>query len=642
MLPPETTLQNRYRIIRMLGQGGMGTIYEAVDSRVNAVVALKETNVATPGQSRREFEREAGLLANLHHRALPQVMDYFIEGNGEYLVMEYIEGYDLLEMLKRRGAPFEVELVLKWADDVLDVLEYLHKRQPPVLHRDIKPANLKLTQNDELFLLDFGLAKGAAGQMATLLTSRSARGYTPVYAPLEQIIGQGTDQRSDLYSLGATLYHLLAGVPPTDAATRYELIENGQPDPLLPLSNLNPKVPPGIAATIHQAMAIQRKDRFDSAAVMRQALNRAREKARRPPEIEQREEEEQQQPTLAALPPWQTTGREPYNDEAAPQRFAQQPIAQQPIPYAPRRRIAPFVIIAATIFTVAAIVLVIALTRRTVSEDKSAADKVSTASPQPSATTQSSTTVATPTPVATQAKTITENINGVPLEMVLVPAGTFTMGSPAGEGADDERPQHTVTVQAFYMGKYEVTQEQYKAVMGDDPSDHQGNKLPVENVSWKDAIAFCARLSRLTGRVYRLPTEAEWEYACRGGTKTVFAFGNSISSDQANFDGRSPYGGAPVGPYLNETTPGGSYRPNKFGLYDMHGNIWEWCQDIYHSSYVGAPMDGAAWLEGSGDHVVRGGSWLSNGGGVRSAVRDRLDANARFAFIGFRVVATTQ
>jgi len=281
MLTPDTILQNRYRVVRQLGQGGMSTVYEAIDERVSAVVVLKEANIATDDSSRREFESEARLLANLQHQALPKVMDYFIEGDVDYLVMEYIPGYDLLELLRRRGAPFHVDLVLHLADELLNVLVYLHGSKPPILHRDIKPANLKLTQREEVYLLDFGLAKGTAGKMEALITNRSVRGYTPFYAPLEQILRQGTDARSDLYSLGATLYHLLTGTPPIDAPTRDARIEGGKPDPLLPVQQLNPQVPSGVAGVIHQAMAIRRKDRFQSAAIMRRSLRYVREEAER-------------------------------------------------------------------------------------------------------------------------------------------------------------------------------------------------------------------------------------------------------------------------------------------------------------------------------------------------------------------------
>ena len=232
MLASNTILQDRYRIVRLLGKGGMGAVYEAIDQRVSCVVALKETLVARESEARHAFQREAALLANLRHSSLPKVMDYFDEPQGDFLVMEYIPGNDLAELLSLRDAPFSQEQVLRWAIELLRLLEYLHTREPPILHRDIKPANLKATKQGEIFLLDFGLAKGSAGQMATIETSKSVSGYTPVYAPLEQILGQGTDPRSDLYALGATLYHLLTGQTPVSAPARFDAVQNDRPDPL--------------------------------------------------------------------------------------------------------------------------------------------------------------------------------------------------------------------------------------------------------------------------------------------------------------------------------------------------------------------------------------------------------------------------
>ncbi|HEY6045565.1 MAG TPA: peptidylprolyl isomerase [Pyrinomonadaceae bacterium] len=281
MLAPDAILQNRYRVIRELGHGGMGTVYEARDQRLNAIVALKETTAGNGEDARRAFEREASLLGNLRHPALPKVMDYFTEGGSDYLVMEFIPGEDLAAMMEARGAAFPQTQVLRWADDVLKVLEYLHGQQPPILHRDIKPSNLKLTQSGELFLLDFGLAKGAAGGMATLAASRSVFGYTPVYASLEQILGQGTDPRSDLYSVGATLYHLLSGSPPADAPTRFAAMEEDRSDPLEPLETINPRALPSVTAVIHRALAVNRRQRFGGAAEMRRAVQNALREAER-------------------------------------------------------------------------------------------------------------------------------------------------------------------------------------------------------------------------------------------------------------------------------------------------------------------------------------------------------------------------
>ena len=275
MLSANSILQNRYRIVRQLGAGGMGTVYEAIDQRVSCVVALKQTLLGTNAEAREAFQREAALLANLRHASLPKVMDYFGEGDGEFLVMEYIAGHDLAALLDLRGHPFPQEQVVHWADQILKLLEYLHSRQPPIVHRDIKPANLKVTDQGELFLLDFGLAKGATGQMPTVQTDRSVYGYTPVYAPLEQIHGRGTDPRSDLYALGATLYHLLTGQAPLGAPARFDAIENDQPDPLKSIAELNPQIDSSVAGLIQNAMALSRRDRPESAADMRQALRQA-------------------------------------------------------------------------------------------------------------------------------------------------------------------------------------------------------------------------------------------------------------------------------------------------------------------------------------------------------------------------------
>lgn len=231
------------------------------------------------------------------------------------------------------------------------------------------------------------------------------------------------------------------------------------------------------------------------------------------------------------------------------------------------------------------------------------------------------------------------------LEMVLIPAGTFTMGSPDSEAgrSKDEGPQHRVTLQSFYMGKYEVTQAEWQAVMGTNPSKFKGDNLPVENVSWDDAQEFCRKLSQMTGKEYRLPTEAEWEYAARAGTTTPFAFGLSLSSEQANFNGNYPYGGVAKGVYRQQTTAVGSFQPNKFGLYGMHGNVWEWCQDWYHDSYNGAPGDGSMWESGGGlFRVLRGGSWNYIAMDCRSAARGANSLDLRDDNTGLRVVAVAR
>ena len=274
MLTPETILQGRYRIVRQLGQGGMGAVYEAIDQRLDTTVALKETLFADE-RLRKQFEREARLLARLHHPALPRVSDHFSEGDGQFLVMQFIPGDDLSEKMNRKRGPFPSDQVLTWADQLLDALDYLHTQDPQIVHRDIKPQNLKLTARGQIILLDFGLAKGQAGEISRVTTAASIFGYTPNYAPLEQIQGLGTDSRSDLYALGATLYHLMTGVKPPDALTRAAALVNGQPDPLARASVANPAVSPAIDQFLAKAMAQNRDQRYSSAAEMRKDLHAA-------------------------------------------------------------------------------------------------------------------------------------------------------------------------------------------------------------------------------------------------------------------------------------------------------------------------------------------------------------------------------
>jgi serine/threonine protein kinase len=309
VLTPETVLQGRYRIIRQLGQGGMGAVYEAVDQRLDTTVALKETLFAEE-RLRKQFEREARLLARLHHPALPRVSDHFSEGDGQFLVMQFIPGDDLSEMMTRKRSPFPANQVLTWADQLLDALDYLHTQDPQIVHRDIKPQNLKFTSRGQIILLDFGLAKGQAGEISRVTTAASIFGYTPNYAPLEQIQGLGTDSRSDLYSLGATLYHLITAVKPPDALTRAAAIVNGQPDPLLKASEVNAAVASALDDVLAKAMAQNREQRYATAVDMRKALHGADQAST----VVERGEAQ-----TVLFPPPPTTVAVPTNTVATPQ-----------------------------------------------------------------------------------------------------------------------------------------------------------------------------------------------------------------------------------------------------------------------------------------------------------------------------------
>jgi formylglycine-generating enzyme required for sulfatase activity len=227
--------------------------------------------------------------------------------------------------------------------------------------------------------------------------------------------------------------------------------------------------------------------------------------------------------------------------------------------------------------------------------------------------------------------------------VVFIPAGQFEMGSPMDEPErDKDEGQHRVKLtKPFYIGKFEVTQQQYRVIMNENPSKFGGDDLPVENISWYEACRFLKKLSDKTGLKFRLPTEAEWEYACRAGTTTAFNMGTTLDSDLANYDATKPYANGLIGKYLNRTTKVGSYPPNAFGLYDMHGNVWEWCNDIYEKDYykVTASIDpkGPQRAEG-GDRIVRGGAWNEYAYKCRSAVRNNHSPKADRSNIGFRVV----
>jgi formylglycine-generating enzyme required for sulfatase activity len=246
--------------------------------------------------------------------------------------------------------------------------------------------------------------------------------------------------------------------------------------------------------------------------------------------------------------------------------------------------------------------------------------------------------------------------NNIELEMVYIPSGTFTMGAPESEeeSIEDERPQHQVSVPAFFLGKYPVTQAQWRAVanlpkykrnLKPNPSGFSGDNRPVEKVSWYDAVEFCQRLSQHTGRDYRLPSEAEWEYACRAGTQTPFYFGETITTDLANYDGDVVYGRGKKGKDRRETTDVGSFPANGWGLFDMHGNVWEWCADDWHDNYEGAPTDGSAWIDNEDrtktDKLLRGGCWNEYPHGCRSAGRNWWQPDLTFHDDGFRVACAS-
>jgi formylglycine-generating enzyme required for sulfatase activity len=655
MLAPNAILQNRYRIIRQLGHGGMGAVYEAIDERVSCVVALKETLIGKDSMARQAFEREAALLANLRHPGLPKVMDYFSERAGEFLVMEFIPGHDLAELMELRGGPFPESQVLQWANEVLKVLEYLHSRQPPIVHRDIKPSNLKVTRDGEVFLLDFGLAKGAAGQMPTLMSNQSVVGYTPIYSPLEQIHGRGTDPRSDLYAFGATLYQLLTGSAPADAPARYAAIEDEECDPLRPPHELNAQVSRPVSDIVLKAMSIGRRQRQTSAAEIRAALKHATADERnsqepvRMPEAEtlRRDKERHasddatRKPAAAQLLPPTSPSQEepkPQIEPTIPSALATKPSEPQaphpatmPTPFVPqsppqarRDQVTNSSVVVESKRSrklIATVAVAIPLLIGAILWGRS----YSGVGP-----------VNRTTPANANQTLITAdnrpNIPQAPAGMTYVPAGEFMMGRDDGD--DYERPAHKVTVKPFFIDVHEVTLSDYMkfiratgykyTVLPAPKTQH-----PASQVTWDDASAY----AKWAGK--RLPTEEEWEFAARGTDGRRYPWGNELTSDLANVD-RVSGGIADVGVFAGQSP---------FGVYDMVGNVWEWTASelkAYPEGQLPANLttdgDLGPVLKNHELKVIRGGAYDSDQNTATTTYRRGYPARGSYDYskIGFR------
>ena len=271
VIDPGAVLQGRYRVARRLGKGGMGAVYQATDLRLDVTVAIKEAFSIDP-RLRKQFEYEARLLAQLHHAALPRVTDYFTEDERVFLVMQYIGGDDVAEIIAKQPGPLPPNTVIAWADQLLDALIYLHTRERQIIHRDIKPHNVLLTSSGSIALLDFGLAKTDSDTSG--VSSTSIFGFTRRYSPPEQMQDQGTTPRSDIYALGATLYHLLTGVKPPDSLVRTKAIAKSEPDPLVMANEIHAAVGPEVSVILNKALELDPNRRFENAHEFRQALRR--------------------------------------------------------------------------------------------------------------------------------------------------------------------------------------------------------------------------------------------------------------------------------------------------------------------------------------------------------------------------------
>jgi formylglycine-generating enzyme required for sulfatase activity/predicted Ser/Thr protein kinase len=655
-------LRNRYKITKPLGRGGFGKTYLAEDTdKLNEPCVVKQLAYQAQGtwaakKVSQLFEQEAKQLQRLTgHSQIPTLLAYFEETGSLYLVQEFIDGQDLSKELKQ--AAFTETQVRELLLDIVPILKFIHEKG--IIHRDIKPENIMRRKEDgKPVLIDFGVAKLLGPSMMTNTgTTLGSQGY----APLEQITQGKANPGTDLFSLGASCFHLLSQKHPFElwAYQGFGWVSNWREEVSTPISQK-------LGEIIDKLLKSNPEERYQSATEVLEDLQQQYIVNPQPSQTPVPSTSSIPPSTLKPTPPPKapqpvspTIPVPPPTPIPTPQpRVSQPPRVPTPQPqtiptppqYVPtppsnvdspnRRKLLTYLGLGGLGF---AGVVVWASTRQN-------GAKLSTEI----VTVDNSGNIINRRPLP-RIKTLTEDLgNGITLEMVEIPGGRFNMGSPASEAGreSDESPQHQVSISLFSMGKFTVTQAQWQAVaslskvktdLKPDPSNFKGKNRPVETVSWYDAVEFCARLSQKIGKTYRLPSEAEWEYACRAGTTTPFHFGATLTTDLANYDGNVTYGSAPEGKYRQATTDVGTFPPNAFGLYDMHGNVWEWCADVWHENYNGAPVNGSVWNAG-GDNsrrILRGGSWYYNPGGCRSAIRLRLIPDDVGSNLGFRVVLSS-
>jgi formylglycine-generating enzyme required for sulfatase activity len=536
-------LDGRYRPIKILGEGGFGRTFQALDEkRLNTPCLIKQFLPQQAGsialqKATELFKQESKRLQELgKHPQIPDLLAFFPEDGRLYLIQEFIDGQNLLQELQNKGTLKEPE-IKTILEKLLPVLQFIHDNQ--VIHRDIKLENIIKSKNGTLFLIDFGVSKETTGSILTRVGTITG---TPGFAPPEQFRGI-VYHSSDLYSLAVTCVRLLTG----------HLQEINGVDKLFDTNTMQwqwqkyVSVSQELKDVLETMLQDIPANRYQSATEVLAALSNTKARVRQ---------------------------------QVSPHSLKQSIYSPINIPKLPEN---------------------------------------------------------------TPLDTFTEDLGkGVKLEMIAIPGGTFLMGSPENEVErfSDESPQHEVTVPGFFIGKYQLTQLQYQTIMGTNPSYFKGDNRPVEGVCWEDAVKFCQKLNHRTLGNYRLPSEAEWEYACRAGTKTPFHFGDNVTTDLVNYNGNYPYPSAPKGKYREQTTDVGIFPPNAFGLYDMHGNVWEWCEDERHENYINAPTDGSSWQSriSLGQKVLRGGCWHDYARYCRSACRLKSPCCSRNYFYGFRVV----
>ncbi|MGB3513293.1 MAG: bifunctional serine/threonine-protein kinase/formylglycine-generating enzyme family protein, partial [Microcoleaceae cyanobacterium] len=653
-MQPGKILRNHYKIIESLGSGGFGDTYLAEDldlpGKPKCVVKHLSPKSSDPGVlkiAQRLFEREAETLYKLGSDSdqIPKLFAHFQEGTEFYLVQEYVNGQDISKELTP-GKKLSESYTIALLKGILSALTVVHKNR--IIHRDIKPQNLMRRKSDnQIVLIDFGAVKEisvltTANQQGT--TTLTIAVGTPGYMPSEQSNGK-PKLSSDIYAVGMVGIKALTGMSPkqlpTDSNTGNIIWQN------------QAQVSDRLANILDKMVQEYFRERYKNATEVLEVLKDINPSTSTQPS--------KAKTTVIVTPPTPTPTPTPVSNQTtpivnpptpkpAPIPNRTIPSPSQPQPNKTRRQILILGGLAGSGFAAAMLSkdwwdrFLLPKANLSDSSQPEANWSHSSNSTQKFETVKVNTKGEIINRSQGQAEVMTENFdNGVSLEMVKIPAGRFLMGSPETEAGryDNESPQHYVDVPEFFMGKYPVTQAQWQAVMGNNPSYFKGENRPVETGDWNDATEFCQKLSQITGKKYSLPSESQWEYACRAGTTTPFYFGETITSELVNFNGNYTYPDGPKGKYREETADVGIFPPNAFGLYDMHGNVWEWCQDVWHDNYNGAPTDGSAWETGGNNNrsPLRGGSWYDDPNNCRSAFRNYVDRrDNHYTTFGFRVV----
>ncbi|MGK7944444.1 MAG: SUMF1/EgtB/PvdO family nonheme iron enzyme [Microcystaceae cyanobacterium] len=658
-------LGDRYRVIRLIGQGGFGRTFKAVDEHclnrfcVVKQLTFKSSDRETLALTKKLFKREAESLGKLgqENPHIAALYAFFEQDNQSYLIQEYIEGENLLEELYFKK--YTEEDVQQFLEELLPVLDFIHSKK--IIHRDIKPENiLRRSKDNRLFLIDFGISKQLT---KTIMMPRPTIVGTPGYAPYEQLRGVNPDPNMDLYALGATAIRLLTGCFPKQQNgsmidgiydTHYaqwtwrEYLQRQGRDVSDEFAVILDKLIEYAPAKRYQSAqeALDDLNTLSNPSMGIQGLRpqvlRLKKVLSQPPKL--LKSHNQSSPPITSLPTVLTS----TSITSSPTVLTSTSITSSPTVLSKvkstqktqysRRNVLKYIGYGGLGMTGLGLLSKLTPNYPT---------KGVTLEPFTFDTVKVNGDGNLIEQKTKQGQQFTVSLgNGVSLEMVKIKGGTFMMGSPETEEKreKDEPPPHQVSVSDFYMGKYEVTQEQWQRIMGNNPSHFQsGDTYPVETVSWHDCQKFCQKLSKEKGLglglTFSLPSETQWEYACCAGTSTPFYYGETLSTEIANYNSNYTYGRGRKGIYRGKTTEVGSFPANGFGLYDMHGNVWEFCQDNYVSNYENMPRDGTSYINESIKYIVlRGGSWFSYPWNCRAADRKNNALGSTDNKVGFRIV----